>query len=49
MNDELLNELLDSSLQIVKSTYNIIETYRLESSQSVLNWLDKLNEISVKN
>lgn len=48
-NEELVKELTRSSLKMVNSTYNLIKLYNLENSQMVLDWLDKLNEISVKN
>lgn len=48
-NEELIKELTSSSLQMIKSTYNLIKLYKLENSQMVLDWLDKLNEYSVKN
>ena len=48
-NEELIARLTDSSLRMVKSTYNLIKHYGLENTQMVLDWLDGLNEISVKN
>lgn len=48
-NEELINRLTKSSLQMVKSTYNLIKMYELENSQIALNWLDELNKISVMN
>lgn len=48
-NEELINRLTKSSLQMVKSTYNLIKMYKLENSQIALNWLDELNKISVMN
>ena len=47
-NKELVNSLMDSSLKMVKSTYNLIKLYGLENEQEVLDWKDALNEVSVK-
>ena len=47
-NKELVINLMKDSLQMIKSTYNLIKLYRLENEQEVLDWQDKLNEISVK-
>lgn len=47
-NKELVTNLMKSSLQMVKSTYNLIKLYNLENEQDVLDWQDALNEISVK-
>jgi hypothetical protein len=47
-NEQLIKTLTESSLQMCQSTYNLIKLYKLEDSQMVLDWLDKLNELSVK-
>ena len=47
-NKELVTNLMKSSLQMVKSTYNLIKLYNLENEQDVLDWQDALNEISIK-
>lgn len=47
-NKELVINLMKDSLQMIKATYNLIKLYGLENEQEVLNWQDKLNEISVK-
>ena len=46
--EELIKTLTECSLQMCDSTYNLIKEYGLENSQMALDWLDKLNEISVK-
>ena len=47
-NKELVSSLMNSSLKMVKGTYNLIKLYGLENEQDVLDWQDALNEISVK-
>jgi hypothetical protein len=46
-NEELIEKLTESSLKMVKATYNLIKLYKLENTQTTLNWLDELNKISV--
>lgn len=47
-NEELIKNLTDSSLRMVKATYNLAKLYGLENEQYVLDWQDALNEVSVK-
>ena len=44
-----IRELLKSHLKETEAIYNILTLYNLLDKQEVLNWLDKLNEISVRN
>ena len=46
-NEELIERLTESSLKMVRATYNLSKLYKLENTQIVLNWLDELNKISV--
>ena len=47
-NVEMIKGLTDSSLRMVRATYNLAKLYGLENEQYVLDWQDALNEISVK-
>lgn len=47
-NKELVKNLTESSLKMVRATYNLIKLYGLENEQDILDWQDALNEISVK-
>ncbi len=40
---------MNKSLKDLNEIWNMIKDYKLENSQEVLDWLDNLNEISVRN
>jgi hypothetical protein len=48
MKSEILN-LCDISVQLLNGIWNIIKKENMENEQIILDWLDKINEISVRN
>ena len=47
--DERLSNACKISLLILENIWKDIKSNNLENSQFVLNWLDSLNEISIRN
>ena len=45
---KLLNELYEASIQELNAIYSLAKEYNMLNEQSTLNWLDKINEISVR-
>lgn len=45
----LLKRLLNKSIKQTEKVWRCIKRNKLEHRQEVLEWLDKLNEISVRN
>lgn len=43
-----IDNLLDSSVQFIEELFNTLKENNLLDDQRVLNWLDKINEISVR-
>ena len=43
-----MNELYDISLKLIENIISQTELFNATNSQSFLDWLDKLNELSVK-
>lgn len=43
-----IDNLLDSSVQLIEELFNTLKENNLLNDQRVLNWLDKINEISVR-
>lgn len=48
MERDLMKQLCDANIDEVISIYNLAKNYNLENDQIILDWQDKLNEISVK-
>lgn len=43
-----IDNLLDSSVQFIEELFNTLKENNLLNDPRVLNWLDKINEISVR-
>lgn len=43
-----IDKLLDSSLVFIEGVFTFIKENNLLNDQRVLDWLDKINEISVR-
>jgi hypothetical protein len=48
MEKSLIKQLCDANIDEVIGIYNLAKNYNLENDQIILDWQDKLNEISVK-
>ena len=48
LSDNCLEEKLKQSIKYIEDLYKQIENAELLNDQRVLDWLDKLNEISVR-
>lgn len=46
---DIITNLYRESLELLKIIYDLSERNELLNSQEFLDWLDELNEISVKN
>ncbi|MGM9532185.1 hypothetical protein [Intestinibacter sp.] len=46
--DNCLEEKLEQSIQYIEELYKQMENAELLDDQRVLDWLDKLNEISIR-
>lgn len=46
--DIYLEKMLDASIEAIESIYNELKEDNLLNDQRTLDWLDKLNEISVR-
>lgn len=46
--ENLIKSLIDSNIKETEAIYDLIELYELTNEQYVLDWLDKLNFISIK-
>ena len=44
-----LHEEMDRIIRNIEHTCKLIDNYQLNNSQEYLNWLDRLNELSVRN
>lgn len=49
MIDQTLQKRLDSSIKELEDIWSYISSEDLQDSQEVLDWLDKINEISIRN
>lgn len=49
LKENLIKELLQNNLNEINTIYDLIQLYNLENEQYVLDWLDSLNEISIRN
>lgn len=43
-----IKELLEANIEEIDKLYRLLESLNLHNKQYVLDWLDKLNEISVR-
>lgn len=48
LSDYYLEKALKQSIEVIEELYKQIEEENLLNDQRVLDWLDKLNEISVR-
>ena len=49
LKENLIKELLQNNLNEINTIYDLIQLYNLQNEQYVLDWLDSLNEISIRN
>ena len=48
MEEQKINNMCQAVIQMAENTIKLVEDYKLENKQWFLDFLDKLNEISVK-
>lgn len=48
MEENVIKDLLESNIKYMNKLYELLATLELLNEQYVLDWLDKLNEISVR-
>lgn len=48
VSDYYLEKALEQSIEVIEEIYKQIEEENLLNDQRVIDWLDKLNEISVR-
>ena len=46
---KMLEDLMDESVKLLDEIWTYIKENNLENNQKVLNWLDTINEISIRN
>lgn len=46
---KMLEDLMDESVKLLDEIWTYIKENDLENNQKVLNWLDTINEISIRN
>lgn len=46
---KMLEDLMDESVKLLDEIWTYIKENNLENDQTVLNWLDTINEISIRN
>lgn len=42
-------ETCNESIRLLEEIWKVIETKEIKNTQFVINWLDKINELSVRN
>lgn len=46
---KMLEDLMDESVKLLDEIWTYIKENDLENNQKVLDWLDTINEISIRN
>lgn len=46
---KMLEDLMDESVKLLDEIWTYIKENNLENNQKVLDWLDTINEISIRN
>ena len=46
---KMLEDLMDESIKLLDEIWTYIKENNLENNQKVLDWLDTINEISIRN
>ena len=46
---KMLEDLMDESIKLLDEIWTYIKENDLENNQKVLDWLDTINEISIRN